>query len=129
MNDSKISGTGGDEWDRDSVEFFVDGGMERGGTYDSNDAQYRTEPDGNNSVGSSSDLSNYKSAVTNTETGYIIEACIKLDTADGKKIGFDVQVNNDPGEGRRMSVMKWNDPTNDSYMSTAGFGTLVMIEK
>jgi hypothetical protein len=129
VKDSKISVSGGDEWDRDGVEFFIDGGMERSDSYDANDAQYRTEAEGNNSAGSSSELSNYKSVVTKTETGYLVEACIKLDTADGKKIGFDVQVNNDPGEGRRMSVMKWNDPTNDSYMSSAGFGTLEMIEK
>ncbi len=127
--DQKISGQAGDEWDRDSVEFFVDAELNRAGTYDSNDAQYRTDSDGNNSAGSSSNLANYQSAVTKTESGYIVEVCIKLDTADGKKIGFDVQVNNDPGIGRRMSVMKWNDPTNDSYMDTSGFGTLDMVEK
>ena len=129
VTDAKLSGTGGDEWDRDGVEFFIDENLARATSYDADDAQYRTEPDGNQSAGVSSNLENYSSAATKTDTGYIIEACIKLETKPGKKIGFDAQVNNDPGEGRRMSTMKWNDATNESFQNTSGLGTLEMVEK
>lgn len=129
VKDSKISVSGSKEWDRDGVEFFVDGNMARTPSYDSDDAQYRTEANGNMSAGRTSDVVNYHSAVTKTEDGYIVEACIKIDTEARKKIGFDVQVNNDPGEGRRMSTMKWNDSTNESYRDVSGIGTLEMVEK
>ncbi|MFT7629945.1 MAG: hypothetical protein ACI87E_000949 [Mariniblastus sp.] len=129
VTDSKINGEAENEWDRDGVEFFVDGNMARSSQYDFDDAQYRTEPSGNNSAGPSSNLENYQSAVTKTETGYIVEACFKLDTSKGKEIGFDVQVNNDPGDGRRRSTMKWNDSTNEAHRDASVFGTLEMVEK
>ena len=127
VRDSKISTAGGDAWQRDSVEFFIDGNLSRGETYDADDAQYRTDADGETSFGESTDSENYKSAVTRTKDGYIVEACIKLKTGEGKKIGFDVQVNNDAGQGIRQSLMKWNDPTNDSYFDVSGLGVLEMV--
>ncbi len=128
VTDDAISSEAGDEWDRDGVEFFVDRNFARTSTYDDDDAQYRTEPDGNESTGSENDLSTYKSAVTKTDKGYIVEVCIDLKGKVGKKIGFDVQVNNDPGDGRRMSAMKWNDSSNDTYFDMSNAGTLEMVE-
>ncbi|MDB4392197.1 hypothetical protein N9006_02490, partial [bacterium] len=80
------------------------------------------------SAGSENDLSTYQSAVTKTKNGYIVEVCIDLKGKVGKKIGFDVQVNNDPGDGRRMSAMKWNDASNDTYFDISNAGTLEMVE-
>jgi hypothetical protein len=128
VTDDTISSKAGDEWDRDGVEFFVDRNFARTSTYDDDDAQYRTEPSGNESTGSENDLSTYKSAVTKTKNGYIVEVCIDLKGEVGKKIGFDVQVNNDPGGGRRMSAMKWNDASNDTYFDMSNAGTLEMVE-
>jgi hypothetical protein len=128
VTDDAISSLAGDEWDRDGVEFFLDRNFARTSTYDDDDAQYRTEPDGNESSGSENDLSTYKSVVTKTENGYIVEVCIDLKGKVGKKIGFDVQVNNDPGDGRRMSAMKWNDASNDTYFDMSNAGTLEMVE-
>lgn len=128
VTDDAISSLAGDEWDRDGVEFFLDRNFARTSTYDDDDAQYRTEPDGNESTGSENDLSTYKSVVTKTENGYIVEVCIDLKGKVGKKIGFDVQVNNDPGDGRRMSAMKWNDASNDTYFDMSNAGTLEMVE-
>lgn len=128
VTDDAISSLAGDEWDRDGVEFFLDRNFARTSTYDDDDAQYRTEPDGNESTGSENDLSTYKSVVTKTEKGYMVEVCIDLKGKVGKKIGFDVQVNNDPGDGRRMSAMKWNDASNDTYFDMSNAGTLEMVE-
>ena len=128
VSDDKISTEGLEAWERDSVEFFVDGNLARSGSYDSDDAQYRTDASGETSCGANNDLANYKSAVTKTETGYIVEACIKLETAVGKKIGFDAQVNNDPGTGSRQSTMKWNDSSNETYLDVSLIGTLEMVD-
>ena len=127
VKDSKISVAAGEDWDCDSVEFFIDGDMARATSYDSDDAQYRTNAEGNVSAGESTNLDNYKSVVAKTKNGYIVEACINLETAAGTKIGFDVQVNDDPGEGRRMTIMKWNDSTNDTWQNLSKAGTLQLV--
>jgi endo-1,4-beta-xylanase len=69
-----------------------------------------------------------KSAAMTTPDGYAVEMMISFRFSKGRagaKIGFDLQVNDDPGSGRRESFGKWNDPTNESFRNTAGFGTLV----
>lgn len=129
VTDSKICDANAEPWDSDSVEFFVDGNLSQGTSYDADDAQYRTGADGTISVGANNDEANYQSKVTKTETGYIVESCIKIDTKADMRIGFDVQVNNDAGDGRRQSTMKWNDWTNESYQDVSGLGVLKLIGK
>ncbi len=128
VRDSKIHTTGSEDYEQDSVEFFVDGNLGRSVYYDKDDAQYRTSADGKHSCGPSSNLDNYQASVKRTDDGYIVEARIKLDTAAGKKIGFDVQVNNDSGSGRRQSAMKWNDSSNNTWQDTSGMGVLEMVD-
>ena len=101
--------------------------MSKASYYDDDDAQYRTTAGGVESCGSSTDSASYKSKVTKVDGGYIVEASIKLKTEAGKKIGFDAQVNNDPGTGSRGSIAKWNDATNDTFESLAGVGVLELV--
>ena len=64
--------------------------------------------------------------------GYRVEAAIKFQTfkpKPGQRIGFEIQINNDPGSGQRQSVAKWNHPLNVSWHDTSKFGTLVLLEK
>ena len=127
VKDDKISVESSDDWDQDSVEFFIDENMSKASYYDDDDAQYRTTAGGVESCGSSTDSASYKSKVTKVDGGYIVEASIKLKTEAGKKIGFDAQVNNDPGTGSRGSIAKWNDATNDTFESLAGVGVLELV--
>jgi endo-1,4-beta-xylanase len=69
------------------------------------------------------------SAPAVTADGYVIEVKIPfrfIKPKPGTKIGFDLQINDDPGSGRRESYAKWNDPTNESFRNTSGFGTLIL---
>jgi len=127
VKDEKISVAASDDWEQDSVEFFVDENMSKANSYDDDDAQYRTTADGVESFGSSTSSDSYKSKVTKVDGGYIVEASIKLNTESRKKIGFDAQVNNDPGTGSRGSIAKWNDATNDTFESLAGVGVLELV--
>ena len=128
VKDSNLQAGGDQDWQHDSVEWFVDAGLDRQTTYDDNDAQYRTNCDGDISMGENANEDNYESKVTKTDGGYIVEAKIKMSPKmspkAGGQIGFDVQVNNDTGDGTRSSAAKWNDPTNDSYQDPTGFGVL-----
>lgn len=128
VQDDKISIASSDDWAQDSVEFFVNPNMSKNGSYDDDDAQYRTNAEGANTCGAKNSLDNYTAKATKVAGGYIVEACIKMDTAAGKKIGFDVQVNNDPGNGMRGSTAKWSDPTNASWESLDGAGVLELVE-
>jgi hypothetical protein len=129
VKDPKVSTTGAEHYEQDSVEFFVDGNLGRAVHYDDDDAQYRTSAAGKVSCGPTSQLENYESAFQRTDDGYIVEARIKIETGVSKKIGFDVQVNNDNGSGRRESAMKWNDSTNDTWQNASRMGVLEMIDR
>ena len=127
VSDPKISVDSEDPWEADSIEIFVDPNLSKGGSYDDDDGQYRTDAKGGETVGSNDDIENYKSVVTKVDGGYIVEASIKMDTKAGKKIGFDLQVNNDAGGGWRQSTMKWNDASNETYQSLEAIGELEMV--
>ena len=128
VKDDKISVGAFEDWAQDSVEFFVDGNMSKGRFYDDDDAQYRTTAEGVETHGDSANADDYTSKVTKVDGGYIVEACIKLKTKEGMKIGFDAQVNNDPGTGSRASIAKWNDDTNNTFESLADVGTLELVK-
>ena len=131
VTDSKIATDGGEDWQKDSVEFFVDANLSRVDSYDADDAQYRTDATGNGTAGPNNDIANYETAVTKTETGYIVEARIKISKDNlkaGQKIGFDAQVNNDTGDGTRSSTTKWNDATNQSWEDLSDAGTLELVK-
>jgi len=127
VKDDNISTEAFDDWAQDSVEFFVDGNVSKG-SYDDDDAQYRTSAAGDETFGTSTNRENYTSTVSKVEGGYVVEACITIKTEAGKKIGFDAQVNNDPGTGFRGSIAKWNDPTNSTYEDMSGIGELELVK-
>jgi endo-1,4-beta-xylanase len=48
-----------------------------------------------------------------------------LQPAEGMRIGFDFQVNNDEdGDGKRDSVAIWHDPSGQSFQNTSKLGVL-----
>jgi len=53
VKDDKISVASSDDWDQDSVEFFIDENMSKKSSYDDDDAQYRTTAEGVETHGSS----------------------------------------------------------------------------
>ncbi len=128
VKDDNVATEAVDDWAQDSVEFFVDENMSRVSPYDDDDAQYRTNAAGTETYGASTDGEKYTSKVTKIDGGYIVEACIKVKTEAGKKIGFDVQVNNDPGSGFRGSIAKWNDATNNTWESMSAVGVLELVK-
>lgn len=128
VKDDKVATDSFDDWAQDSVEFFVDGNLSKSSTYDDDDAQFRTSAEGRETVGPTTDSEKYTSKVVKVDGGYLVEACIKLKTESGMKIGFDIQVNNDPGTGSRGSIAKWNDATNGTWESMSGAGELELVK-
>jgi endo-1,4-beta-xylanase len=128
VNDPVLSDKNTVVYMQDSIEVFIDENNAKTNYYETDDAQYRINFKNFQSFGSTGSINGFTSAVKIIDNGYAVEAKIpfrSIKAADGVTIGFDFQVNDDQGSGNRDSIAKWNDPTNDSWQSTAGYGILV----
>lgn len=126
VKDNNLSKKSGNSYEQDSIEVFVDEKNNKSTDYLDDDAQYRLNYE--NEFSSRGNAANIKSVAVVSKDGYYVEVMIPLQTikgAAGTKIGFDLQINDDSGSGSRSSISKWNDPTNESYRNTSGFGTLI----
>lgn len=127
--DNLLSKASEDAYQEDCVEIFVDELNNKSADYLEDDAQYRLNFD--NELTVKGNPAEIVSATTVTDKGYNVEVMIPIrfvKPAKGVAFGFDLQVNDDSGVGRRTSIAKWNDKTNDSFRNTIGFGTLVLGE-
>ncbi len=132
VKDGNLSAKGGDGWNHDSVEIFLDENNGKAGRFEMDDCQYRVNYKGATDGGQNYEAANLVARAREVDDGYIIEMAIKLRTTKGKpgnKLGFDVQVNDDPGTGMRQSIMKWSDATDRSYHDTSRWGTLVLAKE
>jgi endo-1,4-beta-xylanase len=128
VTDSKLSKAATANYEQDSIEVFIDQNNAKSTTYQIDDAQYRINFENEQSFNGAAQAELIKSATKIIPGGYIVELAITLDAVapvEGGRIGFDFQVNNDEdGDGKRDSIAKWHDPTNESYQNTSGFGIL-----
>ena len=127
VKDNNLSKKNSDAYQQDSVEIFIDEKNNKSVEYMKDDTQYRINYE--NEFSFLGNPSKIKSTSVITKDGYNIEVMIPFQTIKGKsgiKIGFDLQINDDSGSGKRDSIAKWNDPTNESYRNTSGFGTLIL---
>ncbi len=126
VTDSNLSKKSINTYEQDSIEIFVDEKNDKATEYKEDDAQYRLNFD--NEYSFKGAAAKITSKTAKTKEGYDVEVRIPLQTiqgVEGTKIGFDLQINDDSGAGVRDSYSKWNDPTNESFRNTSGFGTLV----
>ncbi len=125
--DRKISTVHAEPWQHDSVEVFIDENNAKTKTYQADDGQYRMTAEGQRS--GRPDASAIKAAVSKRQDGYLVEMAIpfrQVKAATGTTLGFDVQVNDDAGGGRRQAIMKWNDSSDRSWQDTSVFGNLTL---
>jgi endo-1,4-beta-xylanase len=129
VNDPVLSEASDTVYMQDSIEVFVDENNNKTTFYQEDDGQYRVSYTNRQSFGSTGSVDGFESAAQIIEGGYAVEVKIPYRTItpqEGDVIGFDLQVNDDQGSGARDSITKWNDPTNNSWQSTAGLGILVL---
>ncbi|MBN2435800.1 MAG: endo-1,4-beta-xylanase [Spirochaetes bacterium] len=132
VEDDDMSVNAGEAYMNDSVEVFIDENNAKTASYEEgNDFQLRVDYENKVSVGGYADKGMIKSAAKKTATGYIVEIAFALQSIEGKEgavLGIDYQVNNNDGSGSRVAIAKWNDFTNESWRSTAGWGTLKLVK-
>ncbi len=124
--DPVICQAGAQEWERDSVEFFIDEDNERNGAFDDNSIQWRIM-----AVEQNDGYLNWKvpaQVVKMIPNGYVVEIAYEfseVDLVDGHSIGFDLQINDDAeGNGQRHACLGWSDTTDKASSDNTVWGTL-----
>ena len=128
VKDKNLSASAADDWAQDSVELFLDENNKKTPYYQFDDAQYRVNFEGKLSgQGEGFFAESLKAAAKKTKKGYTVEMAIKVNETPlkaGDKLGLELQINDDPGDGLRGAVAKWNHIEDDSWEDTSNFGTL-----
>ena len=146
IDDKLVYGKTNDH-NEDSLEIYIDANNNKIKSYEKDDVQIGIPAinidlrDVQNpklyAVGGGKDTGAQVAAVK-SKNGWIVEAAIPLNNANwdikpapGKRIGFNLQLNdNDKGTGRDHQIV-WSDfdKNNESWKNTAVFGELVFKEK
>ncbi len=127
VKDSNLSKASANAYEQDTVEIFIDQNNGKTSYYEDDDIQLRVNFDNEVTVtdGRSADI--YETAAKKTADGYIVEAripCAIGEFKQGQVIGYDVQINDDNGEGKRTGIANWSDLSGQGYINTSGFGAL-----
>jgi len=128
VKDSILSDINDAFYMQDSIEVFIDENNNKTISYEKDDAQYRVNFKNLQSSDSAGSFEGFESAAKIVSGGYIVEVFIPFRTITasvGNIVGFDLQVYDDQGSGKRDSISKWNDPTNNSWQSTFRFGLIM----
>lgn len=130
VRDSVLNKLSENVYEHDSIELFLDQNNDKGTFYGPDDGQYRVNFEGEESFGTIPDKAGFKSAAKIVDGGYLIEVAIPLVVTpkEGMKMGFDAQVNDSDENGARVSIMKFCDPTNNSYQSPEKWGELLLVK-
>ncbi|MBN2616784.1 MAG: hypothetical protein JXR64_00585, partial [Spirochaetales bacterium] len=124
--DKELNNASENPWEQDSIEIFIDQNNEKSTSYQQDDAQYRVSYT-NFVTFNGGDQDGFKSAVSLTEQGYMVEVAVPISYIEmkpGQVIGFDVQINNADSSGSRVGVRNWANSTNLGYQDTSDFGLL-----
>ncbi|ADL68522.1 Cellulose 1,4-beta-cellobiosidase [Thermoanaerobacterium thermosaccharolyticum DSM 571] len=106
----------------DGIEIFVDKNDNKSTSYETDDEHYTIKRDGTGS----SDITKY---VTSNADGYIAQLAIPIEDINpalNNKIGFDIRINDDKGNGNIDAITVWNDYTNSQDTNTSYFGDIVL---
>ncbi len=136
VTDDVLVQDGGNPWDNDGVEVFIDIGNDKAGTYGADDFQYifqyNNEPNFDELQHSPASLTGVTFGTNATAGGYIIEASIPWTTmatgtpTPGSFLGLEVKLNDDDDGGAREDELAWADGTFSAWNNTALFGTQVI---
>ena len=128
VEDSTKNADSPNKYEQDSIEFFLDEENMKEDYFTDLAGQYRVNYKGELSFGTVPTTEGVKAAASETAKGYIIELAVPLKNTPsaGKVLGFEAQINDSNLMGVRQSVMKFNDTTDNSYMSTSLWGELLL---
>jgi len=145
--DEEINLTGVELWERDGVEFYLDGDNSKNEApgeptswspapeaYDANDDFFRFLPYETNALGAydNIDTANFEFEIMITDKGYDVEIKMpfndlpELSADAGSEFGFEFQVNDNDNDQRQNSL-KWNSSLVRSYYDPSIFATAILV--
>ena len=128
--DGNLDSTAGDAYQQDSVEVFLDELYDKATSYQNDDVHYRVNYQNVRST-DNGDPGRFYTAVSTTETGYVVEACIRfvnVTPVNDMELGFDTQINACAG-GSRSGTLNIFDSTGNAYADPSLLGKLVLAGK
>lgn len=132
VTDENLDDSSANDYEQDSVEMFINESHTKPDAYEDGDAQYRVNYKNKRSFGSgTTDRENFKTATKLTDKGYIVEAAIPFTTMTGKEgtvIGFDAQINDSHGSGIRDYILKWSDPSDNTWGNLEDIGDVEFVK-
>lgn len=127
VTDENLDDSAENPYEQDSVEIFLNERGDKPDAYDKGDAQYRVNYKNVHSYGTGADEAGFKTGVKLTDKGYTVEAAVPINVITpkaGVKMGLDVQINDSHGNGQRDYILKWSDPTDNTWGNLEDIGTV-----
>lgn len=130
IEDAVLNSSSNNAYEQDSIEVYLDQNKDKNDFLDDNDGHYRVNYEGVETFGSIPKVDGFKSSAKKTSNGYLIEIAMPLlkEAKIGSKMGFEAQINDSTAAGRRQSIAKFNDTTDNSYQSAANWGNLELTK-
>ena len=128
VKDPVLNKDGGDAYQQDSLEVFIDENNAKTESYDDDDKQYRINYENKHSFNGKKCLEeNVQSSAKVTGDGYVIEAAFKwtdIQPKEGDRIGLEFQINDADASGTRIGTLSWNDETGMGWSKSSVYGTI-----
>lgn len=132
VTDPVLNADSADDYQQDSLEVFIDENNHKTEAYEADDKQYRVNYQNKQSFNGSECKAEYmKSATTQTETGYVIEASYEwteIVPQVGDEIGLELQINEAGASGSRIGTLSWFDETGMGWSAPSVFGTACLAD-
>ena len=133
VKDPVLNKDGGDAYQQDSLEVFIDENNAKTESYDDDDKQYRINYENEHSFNGKKCLEeNVRSVAKETGDGYVIEAAFKwtdIKPKEGDRIGLELQINDADASGARIGTLSWNDETGMGWSKPSVYGTIELADE
>lgn len=120
---------GGESYQVDGVEIFLDENNSKSAQIDTDDAQYRVTMGGRTEVGMYG-IESFESAAKSMDGKYAVEMKLPWNgkiPEDGTVMGFNAAVNDGKDNGLRDNVMQWNSDSKICFRDTSVYGELTLV--
>jgi hypothetical protein len=131
ITDNILLNSGGNNWENDEVELFIDIGNEKAGAYGPSDFAYNFVYNNSTVYENQHNATSGVTFAQGAKTGgYIMEISIPWSTLGTTRpnhktlLGFDIGVDDSDVPNVRHAKKAWEDCTDSDWENTASFGTL-----
>jgi endoglucanase len=129
IRDDVACDRGGQEFERDGIELYIDADNDKPDFYGSDECQFRyVRHDSAMLAVNGSARPGIRAAQSDADDGYCMEASIPWKSIGGKPVpgnfvGLDVHANDCDGAGRKCKIA-WKAERDESYQTPSAFGTV-----